>query len=147
MSFKFLSVLITNKLSWSKHTKKVAKRARQCLFPPRRLKRFGMVPQILKKFYSCTVKSILTGFITARYGNCSASDRSAYSPVHHWGRVSCHPGPIYWALSEELSKTPVTQVINCSLCYRTASGTTGVQSLGPRLLNSFYLQAIRMLNN
>ena len=49
-SFKFLGVHITSKLSWSKHTKTVVKRAQQSLFPLRRLKRFGMSPQILKKF-------------------------------------------------------------------------------------------------
>ena len=43
-SFKFLGVHITNKLTWSKHTKTVVKRARQNLFPLRRLKRFGMGP-------------------------------------------------------------------------------------------------------
>ena len=80
-SFKFLGVHITNKLEWSKHTKTVVKRARQSLFPLRKLKRIGMGPQILKRFYSC---------ITAWYGNCSASDRkalegSAYGPIHHWG--------------------------------------------------------------
>ena len=32
-SFKFLGVHITNKLSWSKHTKTVVKRARQSQFP------------------------------------------------------------------------------------------------------------------
>jgi hypothetical protein len=32
-SFKFLGVHITNKLTWSKHTKTVVKRARQKLFP------------------------------------------------------------------------------------------------------------------
>ena len=58
-SFKFLSVHITNKLSWSKHTKTVVKRARQCLFPLRRLKRFGMGSQRLKSFYSSTIESIL----------------------------------------------------------------------------------------
>jgi hypothetical protein len=42
--FKFLSVYITNKLSWSKYTKTVVKRARQSLFPLRRLKSFGMGP-------------------------------------------------------------------------------------------------------
>jgi hypothetical protein len=42
-SFKFLGVHITNDLSWFKHTKTVVKRAQQKLFPPRRLKRFGMV--------------------------------------------------------------------------------------------------------
>jgi hypothetical protein len=32
-SFKFLGVHITNKLTWSKHTKAVMKRAQQNLFP------------------------------------------------------------------------------------------------------------------
>jgi hypothetical protein len=53
-SFKFLGVHITKKLSWSKHTNTVMKRARQKLFPLRRLKRFVIGPQILKRFYSCT---------------------------------------------------------------------------------------------
>ena len=39
-SFKSLGVNITNKLTWSKQTKTVKKRARQNLFPLRRLKRF-----------------------------------------------------------------------------------------------------------
>jgi hypothetical protein len=37
-SFKFLGVHITNELSWSKHTKTVAKRVRKNLFPLRRQK-------------------------------------------------------------------------------------------------------------
>jgi hypothetical protein len=68
--FKFLGVHITNKLTWSKHTKTVVKRARQNLFHLRRLKRLGKGPQILKRFYSFTIESILTGCITAWYGNC-----------------------------------------------------------------------------
>ena len=47
-SFKFLGVHITNKLTWSKQAKTVMKRARQNLFPLRRLKRFGMGSEILK---------------------------------------------------------------------------------------------------
>uniref|UniRef100_A0A4W5RMB7 Reverse transcriptase domain-containing protein n=1 Tax=Hucho hucho TaxID=62062 RepID=A0A4W5RMB7_9TELE len=76
-SFKFLGVHINNQLEWSKHTKTVVKRARQSLFPLRKLKRFGMGPEILKRLYSCNIESILTGCITAWYGNCSASDRKA----------------------------------------------------------------------
>ena len=57
-SFKFLGVHITNKLTWSKHTKTVGKRVRQNLFPLRRLKRFSMGPQILKRFYSCTNEAV-----------------------------------------------------------------------------------------
>ena len=39
-SFKFHGIHITIKLTWSKHTKTVVKRARQNIFPLRRLKRF-----------------------------------------------------------------------------------------------------------
>ena len=47
----------------------VVKRAQQNLFHLRRLKRFGMGPQILKWFYSCTIESMvasLPGVATAR---------------------------------------------------------------------------------
>ena len=57
-SFKFLSVHIT-KLEWSKHTKTVVKRAQQSLFPLRKLKRFGNGPEILKRFYSCNIVSMV----------------------------------------------------------------------------------------
>ena len=65
-SFKFLGVHNNNKLDWSKHTKTVVKRARQNLFPLRKRKIFVMGPEILKRFYSCYIESILTGCITAR---------------------------------------------------------------------------------
>ena len=41
----------------------------------------GMGPQILKKFNSYTIESILTGCINAWYGNCSASDRKELQRV------------------------------------------------------------------
>ena len=66
-SFKFLGVHINNKLELAKHTKTVVKRGRQNLFPLRKLKRFGMGPEILKRFYSCNIESILPGCITAWY--------------------------------------------------------------------------------
>ena len=58
-SFKFLGVHINNKLDRSKHTKTVVKRARQSLFPLKKLKRFGMDPEILKRFYSCNIESMV----------------------------------------------------------------------------------------
>ena len=80
-SFKLICVHIPNKLSWSKHTKKVVKRARQHLFHLRRLKRFGMGPQILRNLHSCNIESSLTGCITVWYGNCLASGRKALQRV------------------------------------------------------------------
>ena len=75
----FLRVHITKELAWSKHTHTVRKKAH--LFPLRRLKRFGMGPRILKKFYSCTIESILTGCFTAWSRNCTGLDRKALQRV------------------------------------------------------------------
>ena len=135
-SFKFLGVHITSKLTWSTHTKIVMKRAQQNLFPLRRLKRFGMGPQILKRFYSCTIESILTGCITAWYGNCSASDRKALQRVVRMAQyITGAKLPaiqdLYIRRCPRKALKIATLVIDCSLCYRTASGT-GAPSIGPR---------------
>ena len=77
-SFKFLGDHITKELTWSTHINTVVKKARQCLFHHRRLKRLDMGPQIFQKIYSCTIETILTGCITASYGNCLASTARRY---------------------------------------------------------------------
>jgi hypothetical protein len=50
------------------HTHTVVKKGKKSLFPLRRLKIFGMGPQILKKVYSSTIEIIFTGCITAWNG-------------------------------------------------------------------------------
>ncbi len=74
-SFKFLGVHITEDLTWSAHTDAVLKKAHQCLFFLRRVRKFGTSPSILRSFYYCTVESILTGCITAWFGNSTAGNR------------------------------------------------------------------------
>jgi hypothetical protein len=59
-SFKILGIHITKDLTWSTHTCTLMKKTWQRLFPLRRLKIFCMGHQILKRFYSCTIESILT---------------------------------------------------------------------------------------
>ena len=65
---------------------------------------------------------------------------SAHSPVHHWGHASCHPGPLYQAVSEEVPKncqrlqppwswTVLSVMVRVRVC--TASGT-GAPSQGPK---------------
>ena len=135
-----------------KHTKTVVKRARQP-FPPQG---FVMGPQILKRFYSCTTESILTGFITDWYGNCSASDCKA---LHRIVRTAQYiPG----------AKLPTIPDIYTRRCQRKAKKMVKDsshpshrlfslllhseqyrrdKSRSKRLLNSFYPQAIRLLNS
>ena len=80
-SFKFLKVHITDKLKWSTNTDSVVKKAQQSLFNLRRLKKFGLSPKTLSNFYRCTIESILSGCITACYGNCTAHNRRALQRV------------------------------------------------------------------
>ncbi|XDV11707.1 hypothetical protein PO909_000565 [Leuciscus waleckii] len=46
-----------------------------------RLRKFGMTSNILKSFYTCTVENILTGGITAWFGNSTAGNRKALQRV------------------------------------------------------------------
>ena len=135
-----------SKLLWSKHTKTVVKRA-QPLFPVRRLKWFGMGSQILKKLYS------YTGCLTASYGNCSVSDHKALQRVVRTAQYITG------------AKLPSIQDLYTRQCQRKAQKMVSdsshpshrLLSLLPhgkrywsaksRLLNSFYPQAIRLLNN
>ena len=50
---------------WSTHTDSVVKKAQQRLFNLRRMKKFGLSPNILTNFYRCTIQSILLGCLTA----------------------------------------------------------------------------------
>ena len=114
-----------------------------------------MGPQILKRFYSCNIKGILTGCITAWYGNCSASNRKALQ------RVVCTAQYITGA------KLPAIQDLYTRRCQRKALKIVkdpshpshrlfslllhgkryrSAKSRTKRLLNSFYPQAIRLLN-
>jgi hypothetical protein len=69
--FKFLCVHITDKLKWSTHLS----------FNLRRLKKFGLAHKTLTSFYRCTIERILSGCITAMYGNCTARNRRALQRV------------------------------------------------------------------
>ena len=56
----------------------MVKKAQQRLFNLRRLKKFGLSPNALTNFYRCTIESILSGCITAWYGNYSSQNHKAY---------------------------------------------------------------------
>jgi gmma-aminobutyric acid receptor subunit gamma len=57
------------------------KKVQQRLFNLRRLKKSGLSPKALTNLYRCTIESILSGCITAWYGNCSAHNRKALQRV------------------------------------------------------------------
>jgi hypothetical protein len=94
-----------------------------------------MGPEILKRFYiSCNIESILTGCITAWYGNCSASDRKALQRVVR--TVQYNTAAKLLAIQDLYTrrcqrKALKTQRFHCSLYYHMARGI-GVLSLGQK---------------
>ncbi len=155
-SFKFLGVHITEDLTWSAHTDAVLKKAHQRLFFLRRLRKFGTSPRILRSFYTCTVESILTGCITAWFGNSTAGNRRALQRVV---RTARH------IVGGEL---PSLQDIYTRRCTRKARRIIkdsshpshrllsllpsrrrlrSIRSRTSRLRDSFFPQAVRLMNS
>ena len=119
------------------------------------LKRFGMGPQILKMCYSCTIENILTGCITVWYGNCSASDHKALQRVvctaQYITGAKLPAIQVYtrWCQRKALkivkdSRHPSHRLFSLLPHGKRCRSTT---SRSKRLLNSFYPQAIRLLNS
>ncbi|KAK3530809.1 hypothetical protein QTP70_002839 [Hemibagrus guttatus] len=75
--FLYLGVHIMQDLSWSCHVNTLVKKAWQHLYHLRCLKDFKLPSKVLKMFYTCTTESILTGSITAWFGNITKQDRQA----------------------------------------------------------------------
>eukprot|EP00061_Rhincodon_typus_P011677 g36882.t1 len=71
-SIKFLRVTITDNLSLTSHADATVKAAQQRLFFLKQLRKFVISIRSLTNFYRCTIESVLSGCITAWYGNCSA---------------------------------------------------------------------------
>ena len=80
-TFKYLDVQITDDLTWSTHLGTMVKKASQRLFHLRRLKKFRASKPVLQSFYTCTIKSMLTGNITAWYRNTTMQDCKALQRV------------------------------------------------------------------
>ncbi|KAL0195433.1 hypothetical protein M9458_009005, partial [Cirrhinus mrigala] len=63
-SFKFLGTHILEDLSWNTNTSRLVKKAHQCLFFLRTLKKNQLSSAIMVNFYHCTIESILTNYVT-----------------------------------------------------------------------------------
>ncbi|KAK3512858.1 hypothetical protein QTP70_028928 [Hemibagrus guttatus] len=64
-STKFLGVHLAENLTWSLNTTSISKKAQQCLYFLRRLRKAHLPPPILTVFYRGTIKSVLSSCITA----------------------------------------------------------------------------------
>ncbi len=149
-------VNITEDLTWSAHTDAVLKMAHQRLFFLRRLRKFGISISILRTFYTCTVESIPTDCITAWFGNSTAGNRKALKRVMQTARHNI--GGELSSLQDIYTRRCIRKaqrIINDSshpshrLLSLLPSGRRlrSIRSRTSRLRDSFYPQAIRLMNS
>ncbi len=154
--FKFLGVHITEDLTWSAHTDAVLKKTHQDLFFLRRLRKFGISISILRTFYTCTVESILTGCITAWFGNSTAGNSKALKRVVRTARHIIEGElPSLQDIYTRWCTRKAQRIISDSshLCHRLLSllplgrCLRRIRSRTSRLRDSFFPQAIRLMNS
>ncbi len=150
--FKFLGVHITEDLTWSAHTDAVLKKAHQRLFFLRPLRKFGTSPRILRSFYTCTVESILTGCITAWFGNSTAGNRRALQRVvrtarHIVGGEVPSLQDIYTRKAQRIIKDSSHQSHRLLSLLPSGRRLRSTRSRTSWLRDSFFPQAIRLMNS
>ncbi|KAK1796912.1 hypothetical protein P4O66_000991 [Electrophorus voltai] len=154
-SFRYLGVHISQDLSWSRHTKSLAKKARQRLYHLKRLRGFRLPSKLLRNFYTCTIESILTGNITVWFGNSTKQDRQALQRVVRSAERITHTElpdlqSIYYkwcqTKARRIVKDPTHPNNRLFSLLRSGKRFRSLKTKTERLKRSFFPQAIRALN-
>ncbi len=108
------------------------KKAHKHLFFLRRLTKFGMSPSILRSFYTYTVESILTGCITAWFGNSTAGNRKSLQ-----AKLCCYQ-------ANEHSELIVTVYFHFTVCHALHFNFNAVKFDYTHTLHKFKNLVVRM---
>ncbi|KAK1803858.1 hypothetical protein P4O66_003800 [Electrophorus voltai] len=154
-SFRYLGVHISQGLSWSRHTNSLAKKARQRLYHLRHLRDFRLPSKVLRNFFTCNIESILKGNITVWFGNSTKQDRQALQRVVRSAeRIIYTKLPdlqtIYYkqcqTKARRIVKDPTHTNNRLFSLLRSGKSFCSLKTNTERLKRSFFLQAIRALN-
>ncbi|KAI5626796.1 gastrula zinc finger protein XlCGF28.1-like [Silurus asotus] len=154
-STKFLRVHLVDNLTWSLNTSSITKKAQQCFYFLRRLRKAYLPPPILTMFYRGTIESIFSSCITAWFGNCTVSERKTLQRIVRTAEkiigVSL-PSIMYIYTTRCIYKA--NSIVDDhthpshTLFTLLPSGKRfpSIRAATSRLCNSFFPQAIRLLN-
>ncbi|XP_076827475.1 uncharacterized protein LOC143474082 [Brachyhypopomus gauderio] len=155
-SNKFLGVHLADDLTWSCNTSSITKKAQQRLYFLRRLRKAHLPSPILTTFYRGTIESTLSSCITVWFGNCTVADRKSLQRIVRTAEKIIG-----------VSLPSITDIYT-TRCTRKALSIVGdhthpshthfqllpsgkryrsIRTLTSRFCNSFFPQAIRLLNN
>ncbi|KAK2889881.1 hypothetical protein Q8A73_018181 [Channa argus] len=154
-STKFLGVHLADNLTWSVNTSSITKKAQQRLYFLRRLRKAHLPPPILTMFYRGTIESILSSCITAWFGNCTVADRKTLQRIVRTAEkiigVSL-PSIMHIYTTRCIRKAnsivddPTHPSHTLFTLLPSGKRFRSIRATTSRLCNSFFPQAIRLLN-
>ncbi len=154
-SVKFLGVQITDSLTWTANITSLVKRAQQRLFCLRRMRRAHFPSPILSTVYEGIIESILTSCISVWSGDCRASDwRSVQRVVRTAEKIISSSLPSIQDLAhnrclsraQNIVKDPTHSHYGLFTPLPSGKRFCSIRCRAVRFCNSFFLQAIRLLN-
>ncbi len=155
-TFKFLGSIISQDLKWDTHIDSIVKKAQQRLYFLHQLRKFNLLQELLKQFYSAIIESVLWTSITVWFGSATKSDirrlqRTVWTAERIIGvplstlqelytsRVSKRAQKI--TLDPSHPSYPRFELLPSGQCYRAPNTRTA------RHKNSFFPQAIYLMNS
>ncbi|KAK2920678.1 hypothetical protein Q8A73_000163 [Channa argus] len=154
-STTFLGVHLAEYLTWSVNTSSITKKAQQRLYFLRRLRKAHLPPPILTMFYRGTIESILSSCITAWFGNCTVTDRKTLQRIVRTAEkiigVSL-PSIMHIYTTRCIRKAnsivddPTHPSHTLFTLLPSGKRFRSIRAATSRLCNSFFTQAIRLLN-
>ncbi|KAK3521206.1 hypothetical protein QTP70_001062 [Hemibagrus guttatus] len=133
----------------------ISKKAQQHLYFLRRLRKAHLPPSILTMFYRGTIESVLSSCITAWFGNCTVSDRKTRQRIVKTAEKIIGVSlpsitDMYTTLCIRKTNSIVDDPTHISHTLFTLMPSRKryrrIRALTTRLCNSFFPQAIRLLN-
>ncbi|KAK3532003.1 hypothetical protein QTP86_003229 [Hemibagrus guttatus] len=154
-STKFLGVHLVENFTWSLNTSSISKKAQQRLYFLRSLRKAHLPPPILTMFYRGTIVSVLSSCITVWFGNCTVSDRKTLQRIVKTAEKII--GVSLPSIMDMYTTRCIRKANNIvddpthpshTLFTLMPSGKRyrSIRALATRLCNSFFPQAIRLLN-
>ncbi|KAL0151881.1 hypothetical protein M9458_052882 [Cirrhinus mrigala] len=92
-TFEFLGSIISRDLKWDTHIDSIAKKAQQRLYFLRQLRKFNLLQELLKQFYSAVIESVPCTSITVWFGSATKSDTRLQRTVRTAERIIGAPLP------------------------------------------------------
>ncbi|KAK3523719.1 hypothetical protein QTP70_009267 [Hemibagrus guttatus] len=155
-------VNILENLTWSLNTSSISKKVQQHLYFLRRLWKAHLPPPLLTVFYRGTIESVLSSCITAWFGNCTVSDRKTLQRIVRTAEKIIGVSlpsitGMYTTRCIRKANSIVDDPTHPSHTHTHPSHTLftllpfgkryrSIRALTTRLCNSFFPQAIRLLN-